>query len=122
MKPLRLDTNKIVLLDRSMWKSACHVCDKTQSRWGLVSSPDVPPSPICSLCFLYSTKWGIDRRDVLDSLIDEITSKKGGRPILRDENGKIASAENGDFIIGIVAMTSRRFDIEDEEKAKAEAK
>lgn len=120
MKALRIDTNRLTMLDKTMWNCACSVCDKLQSRWAMRTEEE-EPKPICSLCFLYQTKWGQDRKDTLADYLSEISKQQTERKMLISATGELVSPADGDFVVGIVALTSRQFDVEDAAQAQAQA-
>lgn len=117
-KPLRLDTTRFRMLDQESWNIACAVCDKRQSKWELVFPAEKPGevdtrNPICSLCFLYESKWGKDRAIELNEYLNEIMAQETKRKMILGPTGALTSNDDADFILGILALTSRRFDVED---------
>lgn len=116
--PLLVDTERLQMLDKSAWDLACAVCDKRQSKWELVSPAEKPGTtdtraPICSLCFLYESAWGKARAEHLQEFLKEVAAENTERKMLLGPNGGLVSIRDADHILGILALTSRRFAIED---------
>jgi len=117
-KPLRLDTSRFRMLDKESWNLACAVCDKRQAKWELVSPAGKPGTvetkdPICSLCFLYESPWGKERALSINEYLDEVMAQETKRKMILGPNGALTNNDDADFILGILALTSRRFDVED---------
>jgi hypothetical protein len=113
MVPLVIDTRMLRPLPQSLYDSACSNCDKRQSRWemGPANSPNV--AFVCSICFLYESKWGEARRDQIDVLIDEV-EKERGQKFLRGVDGtELINCKDADSIVASVALTSRMFQVHD---------
>ena len=123
-KPLRLDTALFVMLDRESWNIACAVCDKRQSKWELITRATAPgttdtKAPICSMCFLYESRWGKDRAKELQEYLIEVVAQETKRKMLLGPTGGLTSNDDADFILGILALTNRRFDVEDKQLQEA---
>lgn len=119
-KPLRLDTSLFTMLDKESWNVACAVCDKLQSKWELLTRAAGPgltdtKAPICSMCFLYESRWGKDRAKELQEYLIEVVAQETKRKMLLGPTGGLTSNDDADFILGILALTNRRFDVEDKQ-------
>lgn len=136
MKPLRIDTSRMQMMGKGLWNCACGVCDKLQAKWEMRSPPEGAGTaetvkPICSLCFLYESKWGKDRLDQINGYLTEVMSVKDAKALSKMDPleqaaqsqtrkmvlgpaGQLTNITDADFILGILALTSRRFDIEDQ--------
>ena len=117
-KPLRLDTSRFRMLDKESWNISCAVCDKRQSKWELVISAITPgevdtKAPICALCFLYESKWGKERAVDINEYLGEVMAQETKRKMILGPTGALTNNDDADFILGILALTSRRFDVED---------
>lgn len=126
MKPLRIDTNRLRLLNKSMWGCACSVCDKLQSKWEMEVTTENASKPgqvepteaiqICSMCFLYESKWGQNRAVDLREYLREVLASDPDRKIILSPEEKLTNIDDADFILGCIVLTSRKFDIEDSGK------
>jgi hypothetical protein len=107
-QPLILDPRVLRPLPQSLWGHACSKCDKTQSVWELFAGD---PSrrkgePICSMCWLYESEWGQERRADIDQFIREVEVQ--AETIFRKTlDGRLWSCKDADRIVGAVAVTSR---------------
>ena len=128
MKPLRVDTERLAMLEKDKWSTACAVCGNPRAKWEMLPPPESPggvtpaASPICSLCFLYETKWGKDRaadlgaylNDVVATATEKLTAATPRRRMILGPTGGLTRIDDADFILGILVVTSRRFDLEDQ--------
>jgi hypothetical protein len=96
-----------------MWDIACMQCDKPQARWSLGDPSSYHPGaveetslPICSLCFMFRSKWGRDNNEKIAALIGDIEFKIGS-PFKRDPEGKLLHIADADRILQSVALISR---------------
>lgn len=119
--PLIIDTRFLRPLPKSMWGANCVNCDKSQAMWEM--GPTSEPNPVCSLCFLYESKWSEKRIDEIHAMVRDVETHTG-EPMLRaTDNVTLLSAKDGNKILGALAMTSRMFQLQDKMgavKAKAE--
>lgn len=115
MKPIRIDTSRFRMLDKENWTLECVACGKPHSKWEmLVNSPAGDQwSPVCALCFLFESKWGQDRADQITGFLTEVIAKESKRNMVLTPDKKLTVLDDADFILGILVLTSRRFDIED---------
>jgi len=107
-KPLILDPRVLRPLPQALWGHACSKCDKTQAVWELFA--DGPTrrkgEPICSLCWLYESEWGKERRDDVDKMIRAVEVQ--AEEIFRKElDGRLWSCADADRIMGAISVTSR---------------
>jgi hypothetical protein len=65
------------------------------------------------MCFLYESKWGKDRAKELQEYLIAVVAQETKRKMLLGPAGELTSNDDADFILGILALTNRRFDIED---------
>jgi len=113
MVPLVLDTRMLRPLPQSLYDAACSNCDKRQSRWEMGPANTDRCVFVCSLCFLYESKWGEARRDQIDILVDEV-EKERGQKFLRSVDGtSLLRCQDADQILASVALTSRMFQVHD---------
>jgi hypothetical protein len=110
MRPLIVDPSTIMPLPEAMWGSNCSVCDRRQSRWEHVldTSRRSGVRPICSLCWLYGSKWAEDNEEQLRVFVRAVHAARGGRLEL-DEKGRMTSIEQADRVMGSLVFTSRLF-------------
>lgn len=114
-KPLLLDPKVLRPLPGALWDLSCEECDKRQARWEL-TQPDLILSianprkgvPICSLCWLYETDWGKERREDIDRMIVDVEAEVG-REFKRAEDGRLLDCQDANRIVASVAVTSRVF-------------
>lgn len=118
-KPLLIDTRFLSPLPKAMWDLACARCDRRNSRWQL-SEPDLNEAPqeeksadpvksvypLCSLCFLYQSNWGLKRRQDVDDLVRE-TEEEKGKVFEKDIGGQLLNCEDANHILAAIALTSR---------------
>jgi len=122
MKPLRVDTKLLQMLDKDKWSTSCEHCKLPRAKW------EMQGIAVCSICFLYESKWGKDRSTELDSYLNEVmaqaseklTASTPRRRMVLGPTGKLVSIDDADFILGILVVTSRRFDVEDAAIKRAE--
>ena len=114
-KPLLIDSRFLRPLPQSMWDTACVKCDKRQAKWAFTpDDEDLPPSedyPMCSLCWLYESDWGKERRSDIDAMILDVQKVKG-KIFQRAKGNKLWSCKDADSILGAIVMTSRMFEIQ----------
>jgi hypothetical protein len=113
MVPLVLDTRMLRPLPQPMYDAPCSNCDKRQSRWemGLAGSSNL--SFVCSLCFLYESKWGEARRDQIDILVREVEIERGEKFLRGADGTQLLSCPDADRILASIALTSRMFQVHD---------
>jgi hypothetical protein len=107
-KPLILDPRALRPLPQALWGHACSKCDKAQSVWELFAGD--PSSrkgePICSLCWLYESEWGQERRADIDAMIRAVEVQ--AEEIFRKElDGRLWACKDADRIMGAISVTSR---------------
>lgn len=116
MKPIRIDTSRFQMLDKERWDCACAFCAQPTSKWemrGPDQSGQETWAPVCSLCFLYKSNWGKTRSGDLSAYLAEVIAKETKRKMVLSPEGALTSIGDADFILGVLVLTSRRFDIED---------
>ena len=112
--PLVIDTRFLRPLPKSLWDSNCHNCDKRQSRWEMGPPYGGETYTVCSICFLYDSKWGEKREDQIHVLVEECEAESGEK-MLRDSDGKtLLSCKDADAILSSIALTSRMFQMQDQ--------
>lgn len=117
--PLIVDTRFLRPLSKAMYDSPCHRCDRRQSRWEMGPPFGGEVYTVCSLCFLYESKWGEKRVDQIHVLVDEI-EREVGEKFLRGADGRtLLSCKDADRVLAAIAMTSRMFQLQDGMKEKA---
>lgn len=109
-RPIFLDPKVLRPLPKALWGHACSCCDKMQSVWELFETESEyvrrKGKPYCSLCWLYESDWGKERREDIDAMVRraEITEDR----IFRKANeGRLWSCKDADSILGFIAFTSR---------------
>lgn len=118
-KPLLVDTRRLRMLDKESWNLACSGCDKLQSKWEMTVPPEKPGTtetqvPICSTCFLYATEWGHQRAAHIREFLNEVMAQpETKRKMVLGATGELTNNDDADFVLGILALTSRRFEVED---------
>ena len=116
MKPLLVDTRMLRPLPKTLFQSPCSNCDKRQAMWEMGPERSDECVFVCSLCFLYESRWGESRREQIDILVDEV-QVEAGEKFLRATDGKqLLSCKDADRILGSIALTSRMFRLEDKMK------
>lgn len=114
VKPLYVSGRFLRPLPQSMWDSACEKCDKRQAKWAFTPA-DAPPGagdyPLCSLCWLYESEWGKQRRDQIDAMIRDV-EKTHDKIFQRAKGKKLWSCKDADSILGAIVMTSKMFEIQ----------
>lgn len=111
-KPLIIHPKFIRPLPQSMWDVNCAKCDKRQSRWQFFPS-DAPEGVkggvlVCSLCWLYESDWGKNRREDLDQMIRDVETT-AEEIFHKTKDGRLWSVRDADRILGAIALTSRMF-------------
>lgn len=118
-KPLLVNTRQLRMLDKESWNLACSACDKRQSKWEMVAPPSGAGTtetrvPICSTCFLYQSDWGKERAAHISEFLNEVISQpETKRKMVLGPTGALTNNDDADFVLGILALTSRRFEVED---------
>jgi ribosomal protein L37AE/L43A len=115
MKPLRVDTKLLQILDKDKWSTSCEHCKLPRAKW------EMQGIAVCSLCFLHESKWGKDRATELSEYLNEVmaqaaekvTAATPRRKMLLGPTGQLVSVADADFILGILVVTSRQFEVED---------
>lgn len=108
LRPVILDPRVLRPLPQALWGHACSKCDKTQSVWELFAGD---PSrrkgePICSLCWLYESEWGQERRSDIDAMIRAVEVQ--AETIFRKRlDGRLWSCQDADRLMGSIAVVSR---------------
>jgi hypothetical protein len=113
-KPLYVDSRFLRPLPQAMWDTACSKCDKRQSRWDFVPTDNPPPSggfPLCTLCWLYESEWGKERREQIDAMIRDV-EKTSGKIFQRAKGNRLWACKDADPILGSIVMTSRMFELQ----------
>lgn len=144
MKPLLIDTNLLLpYVDKSLHNTFCSSCDKPQAKWDMIDpnlvdkQGNMRPTafPVCSICFLYESNWGVDRKDQVREVVDEFerirradqdkkykeeleARKKSGSVIVlpepaafsysRDMAGRLSDIRDADNILLYIAWVSRQ--------------
>lgn len=110
--PIILDPSLMRPLPQSLWGISCEWCDKRQARWELFL-PDMPPDarkglPVCSLCWLYESYWGEERRTDIDLLVEAVETEIS-QLFEKRSTGELLHCRDADRILGAVGVTSRIF-------------
>lgn len=121
MVPLVIDTRFLRPLPKSLWDSACHHCDKRQSRWEMGPPYGGETYTVCSLCFLYESKWGEKRLDQISVLVQEVEAETGEKMLKAADGQSLLSCGDADRILSSIALTSRMFQMQDQVTALREA-
>lgn len=103
-KAVFLDPELLRPLPPSLWGHACSECDKRQSVWELPSEAR-KGAPVCSLCWLYETEWGKERREDIDGMIRAVEART--EAFRKTDDGRLWSCRDADRILGAIAVTSR---------------
>lgn len=114
LAPLVVDTRMLRPLDKARFRSKCSNCGQDQAMWemGPANEPE-KCTFVCSICFLYESKWGEKRRDQIDALADDVEQEKGVR-FLRGQDGKqLLACKDADGLLSAIAITSRMFQMQD---------
>jgi hypothetical protein len=112
LKPLIIDARFLRPLPKALFRSACSECDRRQAMWEM-GPADQDHEIVCSVCFLYESKWGEDRVAEILDLTNEM-EREVGEKWLRDERGKLLSVKDCDRVLGAIALTSRMFAVRDQ--------
>ena len=109
-KAVFLDPALLRPLPQPLWGHACSMCDKRQSVWDHLA-PELPSNarrgePMCSLCWLYETEWGKERREDIDGMIRAVEVHLG-EIFRKTDDGRLWVCKDGDRILGSIAVTSR---------------
>lgn len=112
MKPLVVDPRFLRPLPKALFRSCCAKCDRRQAMWEM--GPERGERIIvCSLCFLYESNWGKDRRAQVHELADAVEAESGEK-FMRGADGRtLLSSRDGDRILGALALTSRMFSVQE---------
>lgn len=107
-KAIFLDPKLLRPLPQSLWGHACSRCDKTQSVWELfdLDSSKRKGEPMCSLCWLYESEWGKERRGDIDDMVRAVEIQANG-VFKKTDDGRLWSCQEADRILGSIAVTSR---------------
>lgn len=111
--PLVIDTRMLRPLPQSLYDSTCSNCDKRQSRWEMGPQGSDNVAFVCSLCFLYESKWGEARRDQIDILVDEVEAEAGEKYLRGADGTQLMSCKDADRMVASIALTSRMFQVHD---------
>jgi len=87
-------------LPQELRGSRCSSCDKPQSVWCLTHA-DPENAFVCSLCFLYVSRWSEGERENIDSLILAIEAHRGIQ-MERDPTGKLRIEDADRVFTGVV--------------------
>lgn len=60
---------------------------------------------MCSLCWLYETEWGKERREDIDGMIRAVEART--EAFRKTDDGRLWSCRDADRILGAIAVTSR---------------
>lgn len=101
-KPIIVNPDHCKPLSASERGGKCRSCEKPQAKW-LFGDDD--PHPVCSLCFLYKTFWGQNRKLEIDQMVVEV-EKQVGRTFLRDSDGNMISESDATRVAGSIILTS----------------
>jgi hypothetical protein len=109
-KPLYVNPLFLRPLPETMRDMACSKCDKRQSQWEFVPS-DAPAKsrggfPICSLCWLYESDWGVAREEDIAAMIRSV-EQSTNKVLQRAKGGRLWSCKDADAILSSVVVTSR---------------
>jgi hypothetical protein len=109
-KAVYLDPKTLRPLPQALCGMSCSHCDKRQSVWEHWR-PEAPSNakkgdPMCSLCWLYESAWGKDRREDIDGMIRAVEMHTG-EMFRKTDDGRLWSCRDADRILGSIAVTSR---------------
>lgn len=129
-KPILIDPRLLMPLPKALWGTACDNCNRPQSKWRVFSPMKRPASgqaiplsdadfaPTCSVCFLYESPWGKQRREDIQRFIADL-EREMGEKFLVDTEGRL-TPNAADRALGAIALTSRMFEMHDQMKAVKE--
>jgi hypothetical protein len=126
-KPLIIDPRLLMPLPKALWGTACDNCNRAQAKWRVFSPMQRPAdgnaipitdadfSPTCSVCFLYESPWGKQRREDIQRFIADLEQEMHQKFLL-DPSGRL-TPNAADQALGAIALTSKMFEMQDRMKA-----
>ena len=109
MTPILIDTSRVgPIVDAQLRDSKCADCGKTRARWTF-QPEDAPVEGallMCSICWLYDSNWGKNRREDIDALVTE-TENEMRTVFMRDGQRRMSSVDDADRIMGAICYLSR---------------
>jgi hypothetical protein len=109
-KPLILNTDHLRPLDRKEWDGPCMSCGKKQARWMFKPANRDGAVSICSLCWLYESVWGQNRREEIFKYVRAV-EEEIGTAFLKDK-GRLIRVQDADRLLGALALESRMFQLQ----------
>jgi len=90
---------------------SCVRCDKpTASWWCDLPTEGADKTYICSICSLYTTKWGIAESSAIEETLSRIQSVRR-RTFDTDSNGRLVRSKDADDVLGVMVLASRTTDV-----------
>jgi len=125
LPPVLVDTRWLRTLPKELHGIACAECDKTQAKFVMVEPTEDPEAkldalPVCSICYLYDSPWGIKFEDAISKLIRAVEDRND-RPFFVTKTMRLMFADDADKILGSVCMASSIAEAEMERRARAAA-
>ena len=110
--PLVVDTSRVSpITERKLLDSDCSHCGKARARWFF--QPDEVEEGalfICSICWLFESNWGRNRKDEVEALIKE-TEDYMRCVFVRDDEGRLTERDSADRIMGAICYMSRMLEM-----------
>lgn len=91
-------------LPRKLWGSACSLCDKPQSRWGIIAGTPAPIF-ICGLCVLHKSEWGRSNSPAVASTIERIVATSDRK--FEMVNDMLQKCSDADDVLGVIILVER---------------
>lgn len=119
LRPVEISPKVVRPLPKDMWGTACYTCNRPEAKWHFESPQYEDPMCICSICFLYKSEWGRQRREDIRALIAEI-EKEHHLIFLRNERDELIAASDADRIFGTIVLTSAMFAMRSKVEARSD--
>lgn len=107
MASVSFDPTLVRPLPLELRGSRCSSCDKPQSVWCLTHA-DPENAFVCSLCFLYVSRWSEGQRENIDSLILAVEAQRGV-PMERDATGNLLRIEDANRVFTGVVVENKLY-------------
>lgn len=91
----------VTLLPLALQGLACESCAAPTARWSL--GPLTAPRPVCSVCLMYRSPWGVEYASALEVLLLH-REQATGVPLARDAEGHATSTEALDILLAAVVL------------------
>lgn len=99
MTPVLIDPDALEPIEGD--PQACRQCTRVEARWTLLSG-----HPICSVCVIYETPWGIENKEGINKLFAEVSKVLGREANLLEIDGAL-SCEAANRLLGSIVLTSK---------------